>query len=174
LNNPGGDPTPRTIEQVNQATKSLRELIEARLEESGKAVRLLQENANRQPVPEVLDARLIAVSEKMEIRFSEMDKRNDAVAASNQKSIDLALQAQKEAAAKSENAFNKQIDALNQQLVQATRALETRLNDTKETVDKIEAGGQGKQQNQTGMIAVAGLVIAATMAAIAVFSNLGS
>jgi hypothetical protein len=145
------------------ALNSLRELFDARFEETGKAVRLLQEDSNRQPTANVLEERIKAMAREMDLRFSEMEKRNSAVAVSDQKSIDVALQAQKEAAAKSENA-----------VLQAIGALETRLNDTKETLLRMEGGGQGSRQSYTGMMAAASLVIAAIVAATVVLSKIGA
>lgn len=129
------------------ALNSLRELLESRFEETGKAVRLLQENANRQPTADELEERLKALSREVDLRFSEMEKRNAAVAESNQKAIDAALQGQKEAAAKSENS-----------MLQALGAQETRLNDTKETLLRMEGGGQGSKQSYGVVVTVIGVV----------------
>ncbi len=160
MNNPNGDPTPRTLDQLRQSMSGLRELFETRFEANDKAIRLLQEIANSQPTPGVIDERLIALKEIVEVRFHELDVRTNAVAASNKNSIDLALQAAKEAASKSENAFNKQIDALAAQINAAVSSLETRINDTKEQVITIVAGGQGSKQSFGVMVTIATLGIA--------------
>jgi aminopeptidase N len=140
-----------------------RELFDSRFEETGKAVRLLQENANRQPTPEVLEERLRALGREVALRFSEMEKRNAAVAESDQKAIDAALQGQKEAAAKSENS-----------MLQALGALETRFNDTRDSVGRIENSGQGSKQTIGLMMALATLVIAAVVGATVVLSKFGT
>lgn len=160
MNNPGGDPTPRTLDQLRQSQSGIRELFEARFDGYDKAIRLLQEIANSQPTTGVINERLISLKDIVEIRFHELDVRTNAVAASNKNSIDLALQAAKEAASKSENAFNKQIDAISAQLSQAVSSLETRINDTKERLTIIEAGGQGSKQSYGVMMTIAGLGIA--------------
>lgn len=160
MNNPGGDPTPRTLDQLRQSQSGIRELFEARFDGYDKAIRLLQELANSQPTTGVINERLISLKDIVEIRFHELDVRTNAVAASNKNSIDLALQAAKEAASKSENAFNKQIDAISAQLSQAVSSLETRINDTKERLTIIEAGGQGSKQSYGVMMTIAGLGIA--------------
>ncbi|WP_458395328.1 hypothetical protein [Rhizobium ruizarguesonis] len=174
MNNPSGDPTPRTIEQVRQAIAALREVFEAKFSGYDKAIDLIGESANRQPTPGTVDERLTALKEIVEIRFHELDVRTNALALSNKNSIDLALQAAKEAAAKSENAFNKQIDAISAQLSQAVSSLETRINDTKERLTIIEAGGQGSKQSYGVMVTIATLGIAFIGMAAVVISKVAS
>ncbi|WP_027685045.1 hypothetical protein [Rhizobium leguminosarum] len=159
MNNPNGDPTPRTIEQVRQAIAALREIFDAKFYGYDKAIDLLQEASNRQPTPGTVDERLTALKEIVEIRFHELDVRTNALALSNKNSIDLALQAAKEAAAKSENAVSKQIEAISAQHSQAVSSLETRINDTKEQVITIVAGGQGSRQSYGVIYAIAGISI---------------
>ena len=175
MNNPDGDPTPRTLAQLQQSMSGLRELFETRFEGYDKAIRLLQEIANSQPTPGVLEVMLVSLKENMETRFRELDVRTDAVAARDKNSIDLALQAAKEAASKSENAFNKQIDALAAQINAAVSSLETRINDTKEQVITIVAGGQGSKQSFGVMVTIATLGIAFIgMVAVVVSKVVGS
>jgi uncharacterized coiled-coil protein SlyX len=169
LTTAGGDPTPRTIEQLNQAIAGQRELFDAKLENietkfesNDKAILLLQQIANSQPTPGILEERLIALKESMAKQFQGVKELRDALAISDKESINLALQATKEAAAKTEDAFNKQMDALAE-----------RVNDTKERLTIIEAGGQGSRQSYAGMMAAASLIIAAIVAATVVLSKLG-
>lgn len=160
----GGDPSTRTIAQLEQAVHSVRELFETRFAGHEEAVRLLQAQANREPTNGVLDERLNALVHVVELRFEEWNIRTNALAVSNQKSIDLALEAAKEAASKSENAFNKQIDALGVQIGQAVNSLQGSINDVKDRLTRLEAGGQGSKQSWNVMA----MVIAAVVPIIAV------
>lgn len=152
----------------------LREMFETRFRGYDEAIRLLQDIANSQPTAGVIDERLTALKELVEVRFRELKERTDTLAISNKNSIDLALQAAEKAATKSEGAFNKQIDALSAQISQATSSLETRINDNKERVTIIEAGGQGSKQSYGVMVTV--IVVAATVinVSLMVISKLGT
>lgn len=161
MTNPEGDPTPRTLAQLQQSMSGLRELFEARFDGYDKAIRLLQEITNSQPTAGVIDERLSALRELVEVRFRELKERTDALAISNKNSIDLALQAAEKAATKSEGSFNKQIDALAGQISQQGSSLETRINDTKERLTIIEAGGQGSKQSYGVVGAIATFSVAA-------------
>lgn len=150
-----GDPTPRTIEQLKMYTDSLRELFEAkfdnietRFSETDKALKLQQENMDRQPTPDVLDERLIALKESVDIRFQGLKELANTLAVSNEKKLELALSSQQEAAKKSETAFNKQLDAVAE-----------RVNDIKDRTINMEAGEKGSKQNSSSMIAIAAVVI---------------
>jgi hypothetical protein len=174
MNNPNGDPTPRTLDQLRQSMSGLRELFETKFDGYDKAIRLLQDRADSQPTPGVLEVTLIALKENMEIRFHELDVRTNAVATSNKNSIDLALQAAKEAASKSENAFNKQIDSLAAQFNASVSSLETRINDTKEQVITIVAGGQGSKQSYGAIATTVGLIIGAASIVVAIILSQGA
>lgn len=167
------DPSIRTLEQLSQAVKGLREVFETRFTGYDEAIKLLQSHANREPTPGIIYANLMALKESVEMRFRELDIRTSKLDASNKTSIDLALQAAKEAAQKSEMAFNKQIDALSTQIAQATSSLETRINDTKERLTIIEAGGQGQRQGYGVITAVIGVAVSLVTVAVLLISKLG-
>lgn len=141
-------------------------VIEARLGGYDRAVERLQDIANSQPTPGTVNERLIALKEIVETRFRELDVRTNAVAASDKKAIDLALQAAKEAAAKSEDAFNKQISSL-----------EARITDIKDRVVGMEAGALGSRQGYAGIgtaISLAAAVIGAVVAIVLVISRVAT
>jgi hypothetical protein len=123
-----GDPSPRTLEQVRMAIENLRELFEAkfdnietRFSETEKALKLHQENLDRQPTQSVLDERLIALKESVDIRFQGLKELASTLAASNEKKLELALSSQQEAAKENKAAF--------QQLL---RSLDDKVNDVKD------------------------------------------
>jgi hypothetical protein len=165
-----GDPTLRTIAQLELAVHSVRELFETRFAGYEEAIRLLQAQADREPSTGILNERLGALDKIITLRFDEWNIRTNALAVSNQKSIDLALEAAKEAAAKSESAFNKQIDALAAQIGQAVNSLQGSINDVKDRLTRLEAGGQGSKQSWNVVFAVIGAVVP-TIAVIVLLLN---
>lgn len=165
-----GDPTPRTIDQLNQAIAGQRELFEAKLENMwtkfegyDKAILLLQEIANSQPTPGILEERLAAVQKSMDNRFQGLKELRDALAVSDKESLNLALQAAEKAATKSEGAFNKQLDAL-----------ADRVNDIKDRTINMEAGDKGSKQSYGVILGVASFAVAFTGVIILLVSKLGS
>lgn len=168
-----GDPTLRTIAQLELAISSVRELFETRFEGNEEAVRLLQAQANREPTNGVINERLSSLDRIVQLRFDEWNVRTNELAKSNQKSIDLALEAAKEAAAKSENAFNKQIDALGVQIVQAVGSLQGSINDVKDRLTRLEAGGQGSKQSWNVMAMVIAAVVPIIAVTVLLLNNAG-
>lgn len=154
--NTGGDPTPRTIEQLRLYTDSLRELFEAKFDnietkfhEAEKAVQLLQEQMNRSPTPGIIDERLTSLKESVEKRFQGLKELRDTLAISDKESLNLALKAQQEAANKAEGAFNKQLDAIAE-----------RVNDIKDRTINMEASDKGSKQTSASSLSVAAFVVA--------------
>lgn len=168
-----GDPTLRTIAQLELAIRSVRELFETRFEGNEEAVRLLQAQSNREPQNGVLDERLTALDRIIALRFEEWNTRTKELAVSNQKSIDLALEAAKEAAAKSETAFNKQIDALSVHIGQVVSSLQGSINDVKDRLTRLEAGGQGSKQSWNVMAMVIAAVVPVIAVTILLLNNVG-
>jgi hypothetical protein len=87
-------------------------------------------------------------------QFDERDTRVDQTAKASKEALDAALQAAKEAVgeqnksnsvsiAKSEAATNKQIDQLNAQITQSTKASDDKFTDLKERIARIESRGDG-------------------------------
>jgi len=148
---------------TQQQMESLRELFETRFAEYDKAIQLLQQKADSQPTPGVLEERLIASYKLNDVRFQELKERTVELATSSNKSLDLALQSAEKAVTKSEAAVNKQIDAISTQVAQAVSSLEKR-------VTTMEAGGQGSKQSYNTVLSVAALGISAILAVIAVIS----
>lgn len=163
-----GDPTPRTIEQLNQAMTGIRELFEAkfqnietRFESGDKAVQRLQDIANSQPTPGIIDERLTALKESVDKRFQGVKELRDALAISDKESLNLALQAAEKAAMKSEGSFNKQLDSL-----------ADRVNDIKDRTINMEAGDKGSKQSYGVILGLASFAVAFTSVIILLVSKL--
>jgi hypothetical protein len=76
-------------------------------------------------------------------RFDERDARTKEVAELNQKAIDAALQAAKEAVAKSEAATTKQIDSLGTLIATTAKTSDDKIAAVKENVTIIESRANG-------------------------------
>lgn len=177
---PVPDPTRLTTEQLNREIASLREasekglaalreIIATRLDGNDRAIRLLQEAADRFPnwvdekvraLKEVHEQRFTAITDtttekflSIEKQFAERDVRTEQAAGAVKIAVDAALQAQKEAAgeqnrstalaaSKSETATTKQIDQLGQLIQTMTKASDDKFADVKERLTRIEGKGE--------------------------------
>ena len=162
------DPTVLTTEQIAREVQGLKELlftlihgiddkISTRLDGMDRALELIQAKADK--VPSEVDLKtgglkdlLFEKFDGVQTQFSERDTRTAETASLNKLAIDAALQAQKEAAGKTEEAFTRSIDKLDELINTKTGALgtETRANlsalaasvaANKERLDRLE--GQG-------------------------------
>jgi len=177
---PVPDPTRLTTEQLNREIAALREasergldavreIIATRLDGNDRAIRLLQEAADRFPnwvdekitaLREIHDQRFKAITDttaekfiSIEKQFSERDVRTEQAAGAVKIAVDAALQAQKEAAGeqnrsntlaqtKSETATTKQIDQLSVLIQQTTKAFDDKIGDVKDRLTRIEGKGE--------------------------------
>jgi hypothetical protein len=164
------DPTRLTTEQLNREIAALREIIETRLSGSDRAVRLLQDTADKFPawvdekiraLKDVTEQRFIALGDttaekftSIQTQFAERDVRTEQAAGAVKIAVDAALQAQKEAAGeqnrsntlaqtKSETATTKQIDQIGTLIQNNTKSFDDKINDVKDRVNRIEGSGEG-------------------------------
>jgi len=145
---PVPDPTVLTTQQLFQAILALRELIESRLNGMDKAISLV-EQANGK-LPERIDEKLSAITgvqnEKfasIKTQFGERDTRDERSARDGKLAIDAALQAAKEAVAKSEVGITKQIDQLAAIIVSTKATLDDKISDIKDRLVLIEGAVAG-------------------------------
>ncbi len=138
------------------------ELMEVRFKGYDEAIQLLDKKTSAEPSTTELNGEIKALRLELSLRFVELEKRLSAVAASDQRGIEVALLAQKEATAKTENFNDRKIGAL-----------ETRFNDLKETVNKIEFIGQGSKQSYGMMFAVIGAVATVITVGTLIIAKLG-
>lgn len=188
------DPTILTTEQLLREINNLRDLlllrvvgledkITAQFDAYDRAITLIQSKADK--VPSEVDLKTGALkdllNEKFEavsMQFKERDTRTQETASLNKLAIDAALQAQKEAAGKSEEGFTKQIDKLDELINTKTVALGTEIRanlaaldqkntSNKERLDRIEGQVNGKMEqnsdNHTSnvfLVSIIGIAIA--------------
>lgn len=155
---PRPDPTVLTTDQLRREIAGLRDLfevkntiIEIRFEAQDKALSVLQNIADRQPWPAVLEERTLALREVMmqmfstdSVKFTELDKRTEALTAAGKIAIDAAFKAQQEAASKQEAQFTKVIDQTRELTQSGINGLQAQIQDLKSRLDKGEGAGHGR------------------------------
>ena len=121
------DPSTLTTAQLHRELASLRELIEARLDGTDK---------------------------RIEIQFTERDKRSEQTAKDSKIAVDAAFSAAKEAVSeqnkssalaisKSETATTKQIDSISSLISASSKATDEKIEDVKARLQMIEGQKQG-------------------------------
>lgn len=172
---PVPDPSVLTTQNLHRELASLKEALETRLAAMDKATELLNENVTR--VPTDVDKAIAHLQSLHDEKFSSVDKqfkerdtRTDKIAELNQKAIDAALQAAKEAVgkqneassmsiAKSEAATKEKIDQQGILLQTETRGLTKRLDDLKERLDRGEGSHKGRSDGYGVVAGVIGILI---------------
>ena len=170
------DPTTLTTLQLTQRIEGLREIIETRLDGMDKAIRLLQDAADKFPAR--IDEKITSLREiheekfrSIQSQFTERDVRTEQTSRDSKVAVDAALQAAKEAVgeqnrssalaiAKSETAVVKQIDQQGLLIQTNTSGLDGKINDLKERLTRIEGAGLGAAGNRTAAQQLVGIVVA--------------
>lgn len=192
---PDPDPTVMTTEQLDRTVNGLHEWVEGQLSIRDERLHAIDRatDLRMDALPNIsseIDAKVKHLQELFNERFSsvnqqfvERDVRSDQQAAASAQALAAALQAAKElvgaqgeasaaAAVKSETSFTKQIDQIGTIIQTLEKALDARITELKERIDRGEGSDKGFKeahieqreviiQNRGGMnvwIAVAGLV----------------
>ncbi len=126
---------------MDRAVLSLRELVEAKLSSTDKQVRQYHDISvgKVEELAAVMGERFTGVA----AQFSERDTRTDQRAGDTKLAVDAAFAAAKEATAKIEAGFTKQIDAMISIINTKTGNLASGLADLKERIGAMEARTQG-------------------------------
>jgi hypothetical protein len=181
---PVPDPTSLTTAQLRRELSALREILTARLDGMDRATTLLSETVNRTPtviqteivhVRELVDEKLTSVDQ----RFDERDVRTDQAAKASKEALDAALLAAKElvsqqneanaaAADKAEQSTIKQIDQIGIRIDTMQKALDDRLTELKERIDRGEGSDAGAATHRTEQRLDLSQVIAALAVLVAV------
>ena len=160
---PVPDPSTLTTEQLDKAIDGLKTLIESRLDGMDTAILLRMDNirAIHGETAEAIKCATDLQNEKfrsVDQRFTERDIRSEREARDNKVAVDAAFAAQKEAAAKQDEANAKAIDKsekataetikTNQELTSAkTEALTKNQDEMKLQLSRIEASKVGRDEN---------------------------
>jgi len=158
------------ISATDNASVLIRNVIETRLDGMDKAIRLLQDTADKFParidekisaLREVHEQKFAAITEthgekfgSIQTQFKERDVRTEQSSKDSKVAVDAALQAAKEAVgeqnkssalaiAKSENATTKQIDQLAVLIQTMTKGFDDKIGDVKDRLTRIEGKGEG-------------------------------
>ena len=185
---PVPDPTSLTTEQLRRELSALREILTARLDGMDTATELLSATVNRTPtviqteiahVRELADERFTGIDKQ----FAERDVRTEQAAKASKEALDAALLAAKElvsqqneanaaAADKAEQSTIKQIDQIGIRIDTMQKALDDRLTELKERIDRGEGSASGSASSRaekrldTGQLLTVLLVIIAAAAVV--------
>jgi hypothetical protein len=187
------DPSRLTTEQLRRELATLREIIETRLDGMDRATdlasvqieqtrdRLREETAAEVgQLRELLETRLGGMDRTIALQFAERDVRDEQAAEAAKLALGAALLAQKElvaqqneantaAAAKTEASFTKQIDQIGTIIQTQEKALDTRITELKERIDRGEgstagaAGSRTERRLDTGQVLTTLSVLAAVI-----------
>lgn len=188
-NIPMPDPSVLTTEQLLREIANLKEILEARFKSMDKATELTHEIATR--IPEDTRIKISHLKALQDEKFSSIDKqfeerdiRTDQASRAGSEALAAALQAAKElvgaqgeasaaAAVKSETSFTKQIDQIGTIISTLEKALDGRITELKERIDRGEGTTVGardtrieyrdndnnKQSSNGNYIAIAAIVV---------------
>ena len=185
---PRPDPTALTTAQLLRELSSLREVLDTRLDAMDKATALLADTVNRTPTE--IEKQISRLRELTDERFSSIDKqfaerdvRTEQAAKASKEALDAALLAAKElvsqqneansqAADKAEQSTIKQIDQIGIRIDTMQKALDDRLTELKERIDRGEGSASGSASSRaekrldTGQLLTVLLVIIAAAAVV--------
>src|ERR1700722_7106295 len=117
---------------VELEIKSLRELLETRMDANDEAVRLLQAYANRSPTIGEVVSEFGEKFRGIDERFKERDFSLQKYKANTKKMLETCALAQKETANKTEAGFTKQLDGIASLVTATTNALSEKNDDLKQ------------------------------------------
>ena len=199
VNVPNPDPSLLTTQNLRDGLANLKELIGARLDAMDTATSLRLEAFDRVPaethekiehLKEVVGEKLGVQNEKFRgiaKQFEERDVRTAQASGAADDALKAALQAAKElvgaqgeasaaAAVKSETSFAKRVDQIGTILQTTQLALDARITELKERIDRGEGSSSGaemsinsKRQDNQLLISVIGALLLLVSIAIAVF-----
>jgi hypothetical protein len=138
---PRPDPTILTTEALIREIAHLRELMETQIEGLGDACE--------------------AKFEYIEQRLRDRTLLVDAAFEASREAVAAALASSKEAVAKSEGTFNKQLDEMKLTMAAANKGIEDQIGAVKERVTIIESLDRGAEKKSEGMSAAAALTASA-------------
>jgi hypothetical protein len=149
-----GDPTPRTIESLALAMRSIEEKLSLQRDADKSAVQLLQDRADRQPTTERVAADLEALKDLTAVRFTALKELLDAMFEGNKTALDAALKTQKEASDEIKISFSKQFDSL-----------KTMHDDLKDRINRSEGRSGGLSSAGAIVLGVASVIVAVVIVA---------
>jgi DNA anti-recombination protein RmuC len=173
-----------TTEELRRDVSALREILQARLDGMDRATIVLSETVNRTPtaiqlavghLQELHDEKFQGIA----LQFSERDTRTEQAAKASKEALDAALLAAKElvsqqneanaaAADKAEQSTIKQIDQIGIRIDTMQKALDDRLTELKERIDRGEGTTAGTATYRSERRLDMGQVIAVVAVIVAV------
>jgi len=164
------DPTVLTTEQLTRESLHLRELFATRLDAMDKAVAILQAIADRSPTVNEVYLQHEEKFRGVERQFAERDTRMQESGLQAKLAVDAALQAAKEAVAKSEAATMKAIDQLATLMASNSKASDDKIDDLKGRQSALDGRERGLDKGREPLTAIWMMVVAAVIAAAVAFA----
>lgn len=184
---PTPDPTILTTEQLIRENRSLREILEARLNGIDKSINTIEHGLGERQ--SVIDAAIEHQKSFFEVKFdgvekqfTERDKRTEQLSIADKTAIAAALQAQKEAAgaqnesntaavSKQEAAFTKLLESAQQSQTAMNKSMDDKINDVKSRLDKGEGHTKGATDSYGIVVGAIGVLIAVATLAMLVITR---
>lgn len=165
------DPTVLTMQALERAISTLKELTQTRLSAMDEATRILQARADK--VPNEVDVKVLHLQalhdekfKSIDKQFDERDTRTDQLAAASQLAIKDALQAAKESVVNQNISNDKAIAKSESNTTKLLDLLSLQIADVKERLGAVENKGVGQtierssqQTDNSYMIAVAAVIV---------------
>jgi hypothetical protein len=161
---PVPDPTVLTTEALLREINNLREILTARMDAMDMATELriaelLKVPHETQKLIDHLRDLCFERFDGIKLQFGERDVRTDQASRASKEALDAALLAAKElvgatnlanaaAAAKSEDNFTKQIDQITTLITTSNQAVDARITELKERIDRGAGGSEGAQNQR--------------------------
>jgi ABC-type Na+ efflux pump permease subunit len=187
------DPTVLTDQAIAKAMASMRDYIDGEMKARDERLAGIDRATTLrlgeiQRTPSLIDEKVSHLDRVVEVKFAavaeqfrERDTRSERESRDNKVAVDAAFAAQKEAAAKQDEANAKAIDKseratsetikTNQELNQAkTDALTKTLDDVKLTVNGIVSVKQGAKEDRTALYATIGVLITIVLFGVAIIA----
>jgi hypothetical protein len=169
---PRPDPTTLTTAAVDQATRVAKDYADARiavlverLDGIDRATKLLNDTVTRVPTEVQREvAHLCGLMEErfrsVATQFNERDLRAERESRDNKIAVDAAFAAQKEVAAKQDEAWTKATEKSEKATEKIIDGLDGKLDDLKDRVVAIESGRIGAKENKAGVYAAIAAAVA--------------
>src|ERR1700677_3226321 len=163
---PDPDPTLLTTENLRREIANLKELVEAKFEANDEAELALKELllTKIEQLAAVTNERFPGVA----AQCAERDTRTDQRAGDTKLAVDAAFAAAKEATAKIEAGFTKQIDGMTTIIDTKTANLDGRISDLKDSVAVLRADLTAVRAEKTGGNSMLTTIVAIAAVAIAI------
>jgi len=147
------DPTILTTKSLEREVQHLKELVETRFNGGDKAIKLLQDTADKIP------QHIIDEVETLRALHNERFQSIATKFADSKVAVDAALQAAEKAGNKTEDSFTKQIDQIGEQIRAGAKSSDDKIDDLKTRLTTIEGRSSGHGETWGYIVGAVGMII---------------